>query len=368
MSLFQSKQIDTNVKLNRLQLTRVLHVASLALLACLSAPALATDGPEIYATIRQFEAPRRSAPRPVQRIDVPVPQVFRSRELPRQALGFAPRQQNFAPLPRLYPMSEQAEFPRGVRGDTEIRRTAAPRPRGKARNVLATRSEGRGLASATNYCVRLCDGFAFPVGNPSGPYGMQEAACRSACPGAEVMLYSAPAGAKDFDSLSRGGQSYSALPNAFRYREKIDNTCRCTTPGATASASAILADFTLRRGDLVMSTSGFRHFDGGRQLPYRRNQFSDALSKLTNKHEITVVRAMEVASVRGILSSKAPEHVRNRVVQHVRSAEQDARRQMREHRPSANLGRTFQEIRAREAQGPTTLKAVARRTGIVALN
>jgi hypothetical protein len=95
-----------------------------------------------------------------------------------------------------------------------LRSPLRPKPPSLARQHLRARGA---QAVATNYCVRLCDGFAFPVGaTGTGSWNVQEAACRSACPGAETALFSSPAGAKDFNSLSRNGLAYSALPNAFR--------------------------------------------------------------------------------------------------------------------------------------------------------
>lgn len=354
----------------------VVGILGFGLLASGTLLVSANDGPNIYGTALQYAPARRAAPAPVviQRFEAPIPRVFRTRDTaPPRALGFAPpTYSTLAPLNRLEsPAFGGRHFPREQlnTGDAQPRaRRKAVRNEARRKLQDSASDLGRGLASAMNYCVRTCDGFAFPVGQSSGNYVVQEHACRQACPGAETLLYSAPAGAKDFDAMSRGGISYSVLPNAFRYREKLDSACRCNSPGNATNPTAVLTDLTLRRGDLVMSRAGMRHFDGSQRLPYRSRSFSDAISRLENKQEVKVVRAMEVASVRGILSPKAPNFVKERVVAHMRVIETDARREASAHRPQRNLARGFQELSARDAKGKTTLKTVERKVGIVALN
>jgi|GEM_PF-869947 len=352
----------------------LLAILGLAILAALPFSAQAQNGPDIYVTIREFSAPRRAAPPPapvIQRFEAPLPKIFRSRSgnPPPLALGFAPTNNGFAPLQRLEPhRTSLRDFPRGaLPGDA-----LAPvrKVRGEARRKLGDPDgvKGAGIASATNFCVRLCDGYAFPVGDASGNTAVQEHACRQACPAAQTALYTAPAGAKDFDAMTRGGASYSALPAAYRYREKFDNTCRCHAPGYATPASAVLTDLTLRPGDLIVSRMGFRHFDGANRLPYRARNFSDAVLRLTSPREVAVVRAMEVASVRGIMSPQAPNYLRERVAYHMREVEREARREASNTRLSGSLGKGFQELKAREASGNTTLKTVQKRTGFVALN
>ena len=326
----------------------------------------ASDNPEMVRVMREFNRPIRQAveayvPRPT----APLPQIFRAKiQHPVQALSYAPRSEPLQPLQRLTPEALQVRPQQPAVQAEHIE----PRPAKKqARQRLATSSTGNGAVVATNYCVRLCDGYAFPIGETgTGAWNVQESACRSACPGAETALYSAPAGAKDFDALSRGGQPYSALPAAFRYREKISNACTCRPVGATQSSAALLTDYTLRRGDIAMTRLGARHFDGSTRYPYRANHFSDALVKLTNKKEIAVIRAMEVASVRGILSERASPDVRNRVVVDVRQAERSAARAKTVE--ARGLSRGFVELQAREKIGPVTMQTVTRPRGLVALN
>lgn len=350
-------------------------ILGLAVVVGSTLPGQAQSDPDIYRTAREFAAPRRAAPVPqpvVQRFEAPLPKIFRGRPagVSPLALGFAPSNTGFAPLQRLDSRSASLRnFPQGS-ASPDLVVTGRSRVRAEARRRLNDPDgvKAAGIASATNYCVRLCDGYAFPVGDAGGNSAVQEHACRQACPGAQTALYTAPAGAKDFDALSRGGASYTALPTAFRYREKYDNACRCHAPGYSTPASAVLTDLTLRRGDLIVSRTGFRHFDGGARLPYRPRNFSDAIQRLTVPREVAIVRGMEAASIRGAMSPDAPNHVRERVAYHIRTAEREARREANAVRMPGNLGKGFQELRAREASGSTTLKTVQKRTGFVALN
>lgn len=331
---------------------------------------LAGEGPDVYSTIRDYARPA-ARPAPVVRVPAPsaaaaLPPIFQRRQAPQQALGFAPLPSSSG---RLAPLND---FPRAGQNRSAFSLAedgVKVRQRARKRLSESAHAPGRGLASATNYCVRLCDGFAFPVGTSGvGLFAQQEASCRKLCPDAETALFTAPAGAKDLDALRRGGLTYTALPGAFRYRDKQDNACRCRAPGVATSPEAYLTDATLRPGDLVSSRAGFRYFEGGRAMPYRSRDFADALSRLTNKAEREKVRSMEVASVRGNMSPNAPEYMKARVAHQVALAEREARRDAARVQQHSNLGRGFQELQARESRGNTVLKSLPKRPSFVALN
>ena len=125
-------------------------------------------------------------------------------------------------------------------------------------------------------CVRLCDGFAFPVGAYHGEQdrAAHESTCRSECPGAATALYVLPSGSDSMDDAVRVGTDkiYSELPYAFHYTTVLSSACSCHPPEG-GRAKSVLHDFTLRRGDAVMTRAGFRVFHGGNRFPYRRNDF-----------------------------------------------------------------------------------------------
>ena len=78
-------------------------------------------------------------------------------------------------------------------------------------------------------CVRLCDGFYFPISGATSGSGLSRDAdaCSASC-GTEARLFYHPNGGGDVDSMvDLTGLAYSALPNAFRYRKTLVPECRC---------------------------------------------------------------------------------------------------------------------------------------------
>jgi hypothetical protein len=94
------------------------------------------------------------------------------------------------------------------------------------------RGDDAPLAGAGTYrtlCVRLCDGFYFPVSSATNAAGLSRDAdaCSASC-GSEARLFYHPNGGGDVDSMvDLTGIAYSALPNAFRYRKTLVPECRC---------------------------------------------------------------------------------------------------------------------------------------------
>jgi hypothetical protein len=78
-------------------------------------------------------------------------------------------------------------------------------------------------------CVRLCDGYYFPISNgiSSGRFVRDANICQSRC-GSETRLFSMPASAPDIkNARDQAGMSYARLPNAFVYRKKRIASCSC---------------------------------------------------------------------------------------------------------------------------------------------
>ena len=95
---------------------------------------------------------------------------------------------------------------------------------------------GDGAPSGTYHtvCVRACDGFYFPISYSTVPSRFTDdaRACQRLCPAAESELYSFHNPGEDMQqAFSIGGQPYTALPNAFRYRKEIVAGCSCRRPG-----------------------------------------------------------------------------------------------------------------------------------------
>jgi hypothetical protein len=78
-------------------------------------------------------------------------------------------------------------------------------------------------------CVRLCDGFYYPINDRSQPgnFLAEEKACQSSC-SVPAKLFYQPAPADDAaELLSLTGERYADLPNAFGYRSEYVESCAC---------------------------------------------------------------------------------------------------------------------------------------------
>jgi len=122
-------------------------------------------------------------------------------------------------------------------------------------------------------CVRLCDGFFFPVPASAAPNADTEGVCRALCPSAGVALYFLPANSDRIeDAADARGEPYSALPAAFHYRSTGAPACGCRRAGEPRLA--YWQDPTLRSGDAIMTPGGiviFRGAVGG--APYGAEAF-----------------------------------------------------------------------------------------------
>ncbi len=187
------------------------------------------------------------------------------------------------------------------------RQRVAERHGAHHRRVLVS---GRGAGDApirlgrASICVRSCDGFAFPVGEYHGgdDLAAHEATCRSECPGAQTSLYVLPNGSSSIDEAveARTGRSYSQKASGFHYTTYLDEACSCHPKDGNRIAS-LLRDFTLRRGDAVVTSTGVKVFHGGGHYPYRQADFVRlAESRDVQKATMASFRAIERA---GIVSS-----------------------------------------------------------------
>ena len=78
-------------------------------------------------------------------------------------------------------------------------------------------------------CVRLCDGFYFPISpaTPQSRFARDADVCSASC-GSEARLFYHPNVGGNVDTMvDLTGMAYSALPNAFKYRQAVVPSCRC---------------------------------------------------------------------------------------------------------------------------------------------
>jgi hypothetical protein len=87
---------------------------------------------------------------------------------------------------------------------------------------------GQEGGSGSPVCVRLCDGYFFPLAS-LGSRGSADAAgmCQAQCPGAETEAFSMGAGDGIEHAVGEGGKSYMDLENALRYQKATVPGCSC---------------------------------------------------------------------------------------------------------------------------------------------
>ncbi|AWN37577.1 DUF2865 domain-containing protein [Methylobacterium radiodurans] len=128
------------------------------------------------------------------------------------------------------------------------------------RSTRLSRPAAEGWDGRRTVCVRMCDGYLFPIGNlrARADLPVHEAACAAACPGARTNLYTLAAGSTELDqAVSPQGQPYraSALANVYRQRRVADCSCQ----GAEGRPLLSVAqDATLQAGDAVATRDSAR--------------------------------------------------------------------------------------------------------------
>lgn len=190
-------------------------------------------------------------------------EIFRGPAEPAPApVPKPPRPSRYSNLPdprRVVPHRPVLQSPRpGLAESGSVRRSR----RASARPATA-RYAAHGVdawSGQRTVCVRMCDGYLFPVGNLKGRADLpiHAAACAAACPGATTSLYTLPKGAAELDeAVSPQGLPYkaSALANIYRQRRVAD--CACQPPGGAAPLP-IARDATLERGDVVATRASAR--------------------------------------------------------------------------------------------------------------
>lgn len=85
-------------------------------------------------------------------------------------------------------------------------------------------------ATYRTICVRLCDGYYFPVSFSTLPSHFQqdEAVCQSKCAApVELYYYQNPGAGVDQSIALRSQEPYTSLKTAFRYRKQLVAGCSC---------------------------------------------------------------------------------------------------------------------------------------------
>jgi hypothetical protein len=108
-------------------------------------------------------------------------------------------------------------------------------------------------------CARSCDGAYFPISFATVPgrFPDDEKTCKSLCPASEATLYAYRNPGEDMNqAVSISGQPYSAMPNAFRYRNEFVPSCSCKAVGQTWSDALKSIDDKAaaeQQGDIIVT-------------------------------------------------------------------------------------------------------------------
>ncbi|MCA1389246.1 DUF2865 domain-containing protein [Bradyrhizobium sp. BRP19] len=113
-------------------------------------------------------------------------------------------------------------------------------------------------------CVRTCDGAYFPISFATVParFADDERTCKALCPAAEAVLYSHRNPGEDMNAaVSIGGQPYTALPTAFKFRSEFNPSCSCKAAGQTWADALKSADDKAaaeQQGDIIVTEESAR--------------------------------------------------------------------------------------------------------------
>jgi hypothetical protein len=118
-----------------------------------------------------------------------------------------------------------------------------------------------GTASGTyrTVCVRTCDGGYFPISfaTTAARFPDDEKACKALCPATEANLYAYRNPGEDMNqAVSVSGQPYTALPNAFHFRQEFNPSCSCKAAGQSwADALKSIDDKAAaeQQGDIIVT-------------------------------------------------------------------------------------------------------------------
>ena len=130
--------------------------------------------------------------------------------------------------------------------------------------LLDPLSESRSVRDTSSpwvaYCVRMCDGYFFPLSRSSSMSPADQ--CRSFCPAATTKIF----GGNGINQASAAdGSRYANLDNALLYRTRAVNNCTCNGRDAFGVARLDVAnDPTLRPGDIVAIDGGFAAYTGSK--------------------------------------------------------------------------------------------------------
>ncbi|MCA3564136.1 MAG: DUF2865 domain-containing protein [Methylocystis sp.] len=147
------------------------------------------------------------------------PNGVRRRQLQSMHIAYNCRTPPQPPEPRSVPLTAGL-FDTGIRLRSELDTLDIDRP------PTVSRLRGKPI------CVRMCDGFFFPLENRNALLRDEgDSLCQSLCPAAKTKLFFQTNRIED--ARDSAGALYADTRNAFRYRKSYDASCSCLPQGET---------------------------------------------------------------------------------------------------------------------------------------
>lgn len=131
---------------------------------------------------------------------------------------------NFSERPqRLAPPGHASGSPIAAIGPATQANSASPQ-----RSNRVADDESRAKGGQRTVCVRLCDGYYWPVSHSVGRSQFRKDArtCEASCSG-DAKLFHLPNSGEIGDAVDQSGKPYGKLPAAFLYRKKLVAGCAC---------------------------------------------------------------------------------------------------------------------------------------------
>jgi hypothetical protein len=134
----------------------------------------------------------------------------------------------FSFLESLFGLSPQSAPRRSYQPEDRRLPQSAPRSAPRQKPVPAAEKENAGATYRT-MCVRLCDGYYWPVSFATAMdhFARDAQTCTRSCGTPVALYYYRNPGGEAEEMVSLGGQPYKNLGTAFLYRTVYDPGCKC---------------------------------------------------------------------------------------------------------------------------------------------
>lgn len=139
---------------------------------------------------------------------------------------------------------------------------AAPEPEPDPRaeldgQVPPSRGDGeqKRLGGSRAVCVRLADGYFFPLGGPASGRGSAQELCQAQCPASPTELFFMASAGNIAQAVSANGRPYSDLPGAQQYERALNPAISCRPYGESWAQALQPAEFLLdrRKSDIIVT-------------------------------------------------------------------------------------------------------------------